>query len=59
MIQQMYLLDPASDAKRAELDSAIEAAQQHGCRPELLATLKDMREQMTPRLVPYDPRVHP
>ena len=60
MIIQQYLYDPLTPEQRARLEERITLTEQmhDELAQELLASLKEEREACTPRLVPYDPRIH-
>ena len=61
MITQQYLLDPLTAEQRAQVERRIVALE--GCtEPAACAVLASLREELaanSPRLVPYDPRIHP
>jgi len=55
------LLDPLTAEQRAQVERRIVALE--GCtEPAACAVLASLREELaanSPRLVPYDPRIHP
>jgi hypothetical protein len=60
MIIQQYLYDPLTPDQRARLEERIALTEQmhDELAQELRASLLDEREACTPRLVPFDPRIH-
>jgi len=61
VITQQYLFDPMTAEHRAQLEKSI--AMLEGSRDSaaqaVLASLRQELEANSPRLVPYDPRIHP
>lgn len=60
MIIQLYLHDPLTPDQRARLEDriALTGRMHDELSQQLLASLMEEREACTPRLIPYDPRVH-
>lgn len=60
MIIQQYLYDPLTPDQRTRLEDRLALTEEmhDELSQRLRASLIEEREACTPRLIPYDPRVH-